>query len=90
MVSLCVICLLGSHFIPLRRFKLAHIGLSIVVSYSSDVRKWIHYNLLCRETSFVYLRYLQSLFKQNQWLCDYNTLVFKVVGPVVGGCTAIC
>ena len=58
--SLWWIYLLGSALILLRRFKLAHTCLSIVVNQSSDVRKWIHCNLFCRETRFVYFTHLQS------------------------------
>jgi len=58
--SLWGIWLLGSACILLRRFKLAYICLSIVVTHSGDIRKWIPCNLFRRESSFVYSTHLRS------------------------------
>jgi len=52
---------------------------SIVVSHSSDVRKWIHCNLFHSETRFVYITHLQS-YKQYENLlvkCCHWTSVKK-------------
>ena len=59
-VSLWGICLLGSAFILLRRFRLAPISISIVVSHSSDVRIAI-----CYIKKYIYL-YLVQLVKSME------------------------